>query len=206
VKPATNNAIGAAAERHGLGLAERMDPEALPEVEVKTPVWFAKDRRYDIVARGWSDQVMEEVYAMYARLRGRQGETKRALPEHYEVKTGETIGPPHQRAVDAEARANPGSFGDPPVVSVRTLRIFDYQIPLKEAFELVESRMVTLVEKGHIDEATKEALLSALISMREGGKKTITLADYADLYTKFVPAAVPNEAGEGWYGAGSEED
>jgi hypothetical protein len=62
------------------------------------------------------------------------------------------------------------------------------------------------VKKGHIDEAAKEALLSGLISMREGGKKTITLADYADLYTKFVPAAVPNEAGEGWYGAGSEED
>lgn len=66
--------------------------------------------------------------------------------------------------------------------------------------------MVTLVKNGRIDEATKEALLSAMISMREGGKKTITLADYADLYTKFVPAAVAKGTGVVRYGAGGEQD
>lgn len=206
MKLATNSAIGAAGERHGFDLAKKMDPQARREVTVETPPQFAQNRRYDFLGRRWSDQAKEEAHAIYAWLRGREGNHYRALPVYSEAKTGgaDLSGP--QKRIDTEARANPGSFGDPLVTSISNVRIFDYQIPIEKAFRVLDSRFDTLVRKGRIDEATKEALLSALISMREGGKKTITLADYADLYTKFVPAAVAKGTGEDRYGASGEED
>lgn len=205
VRWATNRAMGAAGERHAFDLARKMDPEAAPQVRVKTPEGF-KNRRYDFVARRWSDRATEAAHALYAALRGRKERSNRAQPHHYEAKIGKTDGPTGQRAADAEVRANPGEFGDPPVQIIRDIRIFDEQVPLDKARKFTVERLTELVENGKIENSTKEALIGAMTAMREGGKRTITLADYADLYTSYIPAAVVGGRSAAGIGKSAEED